>query len=82
MDGANGVLGKHVFTTQHHPEMTAEFDSSVVDHLSLDLDTDVIHRAKASQGYGDDNDVLPNGWLTFWKVRLRLYSNYRSKYVC
>jgi len=62
---ASFSIGNHVFTTQHHPEMTGEFISDVVDHLSLELDTDIIHSAKTSLQYGDDNDCFAEWMANF-----------------
>ncbi len=66
---ASFSIGNHVFTTQHHPEMTAEFISNVVDYLSLDLDTDIIHRAKSSLEYGDDNDCFAEWMANFLEIK-------------
>lgn len=62
---ASFSIGNHVFTTQHHPEMTAEFISDVVDHLSSELETNIIHRAKSSLEYGDDNDCFADWMANF-----------------
>lgn len=42
------ALGRHIYTTQYHPEMTAEFIAALVQHLSTDLPPDVIARARDS----------------------------------
>jgi GMP synthase-like glutamine amidotransferase len=68
---ASFCIGNHVFTTQHHPEMTSEFISSVVDHLTAELDTDIIHRARTSLGYGDDNDRFSEWMANFLESKDR-----------
>jgi GMP synthase-like glutamine amidotransferase len=41
-------LGRSVFCTQHHPEMTHGFITALVDHLAPDLPAPVAERARAS----------------------------------
>lgn len=45
---AGYVLGETVYTTQYHPEMTSHFIEALVEHLSGDLNEDVIKKAKTS----------------------------------
>ena len=52
---ASFSIGNHIFTTQHHPEMTAKFVASAIDYLSLNLDPGIIHRARVSLKYDAEN---------------------------
>jgi GMP synthase-like glutamine amidotransferase len=45
---AGFALGDHVFTVQHHPEMTRDFITDLVAHYSDDLGPEVTARARAS----------------------------------
>jgi GMP synthase-like glutamine amidotransferase len=45
---ASYAIGRHVFTTQYHPEMTHEFITELVDELAAKLPDDVVAAAKSS----------------------------------
>lgn len=45
---AGFAIGRHVLTTQYHPEMTPDFIAALVDHLDGTLPPEVIARARAS----------------------------------
>lgn len=41
-------LGRHIYTTQHHPEMTPDFIAALTDEMADDLGPEVTARARAS----------------------------------
>ncbi len=45
---AGFAIGDHIYTTQHHPEMTPEFIAALTEELSGDLGPDLTARARAS----------------------------------
>jgi GMP synthase-like glutamine amidotransferase len=42
------AIGRTVYTTQHHPEMTAEFILALTDEIAADIPPEVEHRARQS----------------------------------
>jgi len=62
-------IGNHVFTTQHHPEMTVEFMTHVVDLMASELDPEIISRAKASLEFQADNDFFAQWMASFLERR-------------
>ncbi|MCB1339503.1 MAG: type 1 glutamine amidotransferase [Pseudooceanicola sp.] len=41
-------IGRHVFTTQHHPEMSADFFAALTDAFANDLGAETVARARGS----------------------------------
>ncbi len=47
-DVAAMAIGRHIYTTQHHPEMAPAFFAALTEELASDLGPDIAGRARAS----------------------------------
>ncbi len=67
---ASFSIGNHIFTTQHHPEMTQEFIAAVIDYLSSGIDHEIIHRARTSLEYMADNNCFATWMANFLERKI------------
>lgn len=61
------AIGRHVFTTQYHPEMSAHFIAALIDHLAPAKPADVITRARASLTGPADTDPFAESIARFFE---------------
>ncbi len=47
-DVAGMAIGRHIYTTQHHPEMTPAFIAALTGEMAADLGPEITRRARAS----------------------------------
>lgn len=64
-------IDNHIFTTQHHPEMTAEFMEGVVDHMERYMDKEIILKVKDSLKFGADNIHFAEWIASFLEVKAK-----------
>ena len=60
-------MGKHVLTTQYHPEMTPEFIAALVDEMEKSMDRDIIDPARESLIYPADRPRIANIIVRFFE---------------
>ena len=67
-DYAGFVMGKHVYTTQNHPEMTPAFIDALVAEYADKLPPEVAVRAKASLDREPDQNAFSESIARFFEV--------------
>lgn len=60
-------IGRHIFTTEFHPEITGEFMCALLDHLSDHLDVATIARARASLERPVDSALFARWMVAFFE---------------
>jgi len=60
-------IGKHVYTTQHHPEMSPEFIAALTDELAEYLGPDLVARARLSLTEPADMAVFASSVARFFE---------------
>lgn len=65
---AGYVIGKTIYTTQYHPEMTPHFIGALVEHLSSDFEGSVIETARASLAVTVQMDVFAESIAAFFEA--------------
>ncbi len=61
------AIGRHIYTTQHHPEMTKEFVIALTEEISATLGPDVCQRALASLAEPADQRVYAESIARFFE---------------
>lgn len=61
------AIGRKVWTTQYHPEMTGPFVTALVDEYAPDLPVDVAARARASLAKPADEDAISLSIIAFFE---------------
>jgi GMP synthase-like glutamine amidotransferase len=61
------VIGDKVFTTQYHPEITADFMSALIDELEPQKPAEVISAARASMHQKTDNALFAMWIIAFFR---------------
>jgi len=69
---ASFSIGNHIFTTQHHPEMTQKFIAAVIDYFSSDIDPEIARKAKKSLEYVANNNCFAE-WMANFLERNQHY---------
>ncbi|MEM7319213.1 MAG: type 1 glutamine amidotransferase [Pseudomonadota bacterium] len=72
MVGSNGhiagfVIGDHIYTTQHHPEMTHDFISALTNEMAADLGDDLYAKAQASLSERSDMAAFAESIARFFE---------------
>ena len=61
------AMGRHVYTTQYHPEMSPGFIAALIDHLAPAKPADVITRARASLDRPADTQPFADSIARFFE---------------
>jgi len=61
------VIGEKVFTTQYHPEITADFMTALIDELETQKPVEVISAARASMNEKTDNSLFAKWIIAFFR---------------
>lgn len=64
---AGFVIGRTVYTTQHHPEMTRAFITDLTEELAGEMGTDLARRARASLGEEADMAAFAESVARFFE---------------
>ncbi len=64
---AGFAIGKHVLTTQYHPEMTPEFISALLSEMEKDTDQETINAARLSLSTKADREKIRNIMVSFFE---------------
>jgi len=59
------VIGRHIMTTQYHPEMSLEFISNLVDHLQPNIAKDVFNIAHEQLNQPCDRELFAQWMINF-----------------
>lgn len=60
-------IGRHILTTQYHPEMTPEFFAALTEEISGKLPETVVTRARKSLSQQADRDPIAQRIVTFFE---------------
>ncbi|MCE8553517.1 type 1 glutamine amidotransferase [Ruegeria pomeroyi] len=61
------VLGQHIYTTQHHPEMTHDFVEALTEEMAEELGEDTCASALASLAHPSDMDAFAESIARFFE---------------
>lgn len=64
---AGFIIGQHVFTTQHHPEMTPDFIAALTDEMETVLGPDIHAQALASLSHTADQAAFAESIARFFE---------------
>lgn len=73
------AIGDHIFTTEYHPEMYADFMAGLAEELAGKLPPEVIERARDQAGLATDGTVFGEWIVRFFEATLQTATPAQSR---